>query len=284
MDYTSLGFSPLGIKTIVSPIKQSPQEIRNSLQYGDILARSIYIGLGDAVFRATEDGMWLGNEVMASAPFRVDMSGNANLTSATLTSATITGTIAPTADVNMGTYSITNATGVAATTFTGALTGNASTATTATNVSGGSVSATTGIFSGNVSGAKGSFSNTITEYWLAPLQHGHIWSLSATYIDVSNSINYINFDDIANWTVYFEVVGFTDAGTSYFRLYNQTDGAEITGSEVSTTSTSGVRLRSGAITKPSGSKDIRVQYKIVGGNGTTQYVNAVMSKLIVRYI
>lgn len=285
ISYLDLGFSPLGIKTIVSPVKQSPQEIRNSLQYGDILARSIYIGLGDAVFRATEDGMWLGNEVMTSAPFRVDMSGNATLTSATLTSATITGTIAPTADVNMGTHSITNATGVTATTFTGNLSGGSASMGGNIDMNSNDITEADAITCTTLNATTITGLYTATEMWLAPIipQWTDSWTLNNTYTDVTGSIFDVNFDDLATgWNVYFDIVGKTDAGTGYWQLYNIDDAGTVVGSEISTASTSAVNIRSGAITLPAGTKTLKVQHKIVGGNGTTNYVNSIMAKLVIR--
>jgi len=45
------------------------------------------IGSGNAVFKADSNGIYLGNSVYGSAPFRVDMSGNAYLESANITGA-----------------------------------------------------------------------------------------------------------------------------------------------------------------------------------------------------
>lgn len=51
---------------------------------------SITIGTGNSVFKVFPGtGMWLGNTVFASAPFRVDMSGNVTASSLSLTNASI---------------------------------------------------------------------------------------------------------------------------------------------------------------------------------------------------
>jgi hypothetical protein len=65
--------------------KQSAQEIRSSMQFGAMSASSVYIGSGDDVFKADKDGISLGNAVFSDAPFRVDMKGNATMTSANIT-------------------------------------------------------------------------------------------------------------------------------------------------------------------------------------------------------
>ena len=123
-----------------------------------------------------------------------------------------------------------------------------------------------------------------TEIWLGPIipQWTDSWTLNNTYTDVGGSIFDINFDDLDGWYVYFSMVGKTDAGTGYWRLYNDDDSAEITDSEISTTSTTPVDLRSGALTLPSGTKTVKVQHKIVDGDGATEYVNSVMAKIVVR--
>lgn len=54
----------------------------------------------------------------------------------------------------------------------------------------------------------------------------------------------------------------------------------VSGSEVSTTSTDPVRLRSSELTKPEGTNTVKIQHKITGGNGTTEYVNSIMSRAI----
>lgn len=126
---------------------------------------------------------------------------------------------------------------------------------------------------------------TATEIWLAPIipQWTDSWTTNNTYTDVTGSIFDVNFDDLTTgWNVYFDLIGKTDAGTGYWQLYNADDSAVITGSELSSASTSPVNLRSGALTIPSGTKTLKVQHKIVGGDGSTQYVNSIMAKLVVR--
>jgi hypothetical protein len=123
----------------------------------------------------------------------------------------------------------------------------------------------------------------VREVWLQMIpQWDNSWTTNNTYTDVTGSINAINFDDWPDHTWYFEMIGKTDAGTGYYQLYNTTDDAAVTGSEISTTSTSVTRIRSSAITKLSGTKVIKIQHKVVGGDGATQYVNSVMARCVFR--
>ena len=131
-----------------------------------------------------------------------------------------------------------------------------------------------------------SFGNSVREYWLGPLYPEYIgssnWTLLDTYQDVPQSLFSIDFDNFAGYNMYLETEGKTDAGTGYFQIYNVTDATALVGSECSTASTTTVLCTSGAITKPTGTKTLKVQYKIIGGNGINQYVNAILSKIIVR--
>ena len=65
---------------------------------------------------------------------------------------------------------------------------------------------------------------------------------------------------------YFEAIIKTQdpAHTAKARLYNITDGIVVSGSEITTTSTTTQRLRSGALTLPSGAKEYRTEF---GGDG-----------------
>jgi hypothetical protein len=126
---------------------------------------------------------------------------------------------------------------------------------------------------------------TASEMWMAPLmpQWDNSWTNLNSYADVTGSIFDVHWEDFATgWNVYFDMVGKTDAGTGYFQIYNTSDSAAITGSEVSTTSTNPVDLRSGALTIPTAVKTCKLQHKIVGGDGATEYVNSIMAKIVVR--
>jgi hypothetical protein len=96
VSYRDLGFNSFGIRTITENKKQTQQEIRNSMQFGAVAASSVYIGSNNDVFKADKDGISLGNKVFEDAPFRVDMNGNATMTSASIT--TRSATISPDED------------------------------------------------------------------------------------------------------------------------------------------------------------------------------------------
>lgn len=107
------------------------------------------------------------------------------------------------------------------------------------------------------------------------------WTAGSTYVDVEGSLAAINFDDWADHSWYFEMIGKVDGGTGYYRLYNITDGAEVDGSEITTTSTSFERIRSGSLTKPTGTKEFKIQHRQTGG-GAGDLVNSAMSRSIFR--
>ena len=121
------------------------------------------------------------------------------------------------------------------------------------------------------------------EVWL-PLhpQHTDRWTTNSTYTDVVGSINDINVDDFPDHDFHFEMVGFTDAGTGFWKLVNDTDSVDIGNSEITTTSTTSVRVRSVALPKPSGTKIIKIQHRIANGDGTSEFVNSVMSRGVFR--
>lgn len=112
-------------------------------------------------------------------------------------------------------------------------------------------------------------------------QHTDRWTSNSSYTDVEGSLVEINFNDWPNHTMYLEVVGFTDAGTGFWDLYNITDSGIVTSSEISTTSTSSVRVRSSALGKLTGTKTFKLRHKIVGGGGG-DLVNSVMSRVLFR--
>jgi len=103
-----------------------------------------------------------------------------------------------------------------------------------------------------------------------------------TYEDLIDCSCQIDFSDWPDSSVYLEITGKTGAGTAYFQLYNSTDAEAIAGSEASTTSTSTTVFRSGAMTKPSGSKLCFLQYKIVGGGAA--FCDIYTSRVVMRYV
>ena len=264
MDYRDLNFSKLGIRTLPLYQKESPGETRARTQPGTVKADRMFVGSGDSVFKADKQGIYLGNSEFDDAPFSVDKDGNAILTSATLT-----GTVSPTGNFNMEGYDIDDVGKITADSVVGPLTGNVT----------GNV---TGDLTGNADTAdsvNGLY--IVTEYWL-PIIPQWQFSLSTSYVTVDGSLVQVNFSDLDGWDVFLEVTGKTDAQTGYFQLYNVTDVAAFTGSELSTASTDPVILRTSALTKPSGTKSIALQYKIPDGDEATEYVNAITAKLVVR--
>jgi len=108
------------------------------------------------------------------------------------------------------------------------------------------------------------------------------WTVNSAYTDVEGSFIEVVFSDFPDHELYFEMVGKVDAGTGYWRLYSITDDAAVTGSEITGTNTDFDRLRSSVITKPSGTKEFKIQHKLVDGDGSTEYVNSGMSRIILR--
>lgn len=145
-------------KTVFTNIPSAPDpepQTAVASQFGSF--REIQIGFGAKCFHADSQGIWLGAEKYASAPFRVDMSGNVYASSITLTGYVAVGGAA--ADVNsyattisggkITTGSVT-ATQIAASTITGSniaastITGSniAATTITASNIQAGTITTT----------------------------------------------------------------------------------------------------------------------------------------------
>jgi hypothetical protein len=92
------------------------------IEASSFVGGNIAIGNGDNIFKADVTGIWLGNESYGSAPFRVNMAGQA-----TLTDATVTGTINATSGVFSGDIVVTGS--FIGGTITGALIRTAATGT-----------------------------------------------------------------------------------------------------------------------------------------------------------
>jgi hypothetical protein len=95
----------------------------------------------------------------------------------------------------------------------------------------------------------------------------------------------INFDDWEYHTWYWENVIFTDAGTGYVQLFNVTDNEVVPGTEYTTTTVGEENAeynRTGPLEKYKGTKVFKVQLRISGGNGTSEYVNCMMSRMVFR--
>lgn len=85
MSYRDLGYNSLGIKTITASPRRSPSETRNFSTPGSIKSTGMFIGEADKVVKADEQGLYIGNDVFADAPFSVDMDGNFVASSGTIT-------------------------------------------------------------------------------------------------------------------------------------------------------------------------------------------------------
>ncbi len=97
-----------------------------------------------------------------------------------------------------------------------------------------------------------------------------ISTTSATYVETTNpAYIYLDTSLYSGATYYFEAVIKTSAGTGYAQLYD-TAGNAISGTEVSTASTTRVRVRSAAFT-PSATGTYTVRIKNNGSNTTTYY-------------
>lgn len=107
-------------------------------------------------------------------------------------------------------------------------------------------------------------------------QHTDHWTQSNSYVDVEGSERPINFDKYKRFNWRLEMVGYVDGGTGFWKVVNVTDGVDIAGSEISTTSTSSTLITSSILPKPSGTKTIKIQHKQTGGAGS-DFVNSVMS-------
>lgn len=108
------------------------------------------------------------------------------------------------------------------------------------------------------------------------------WTSNTSYTSLVPSRGVIDFDTWMNYSMYFECLMFTDGGTGYLRLYNETDSTEFTGSELTTTTvgeSNAVLVRSSKLTKPTGAKTIKVQGKRVGGSGN---VNCMVARVVMK--
>lgn len=104
---------------------------------------------------------------------------------------------------------------------------------------------------------------------------GTISTTSAAYIETTNpTYIYLDTSLYSGATYYFEAVLKTSAGTAYAMLYD-TAGNPISGTEVSTGSTSRVRVRSAAFT-PSSTGTYTVRIKNNGSNTTTYYKSSIV--------
>ena len=102
---------------------------------------------------------------------------------------------------------------------------------------------------------------------------------SSSYVAYDDGRIQINFDDWVDHNMYFECIMKTGAGTGYMRLWNVDDSSQLV--EISTTSTTATQVRSGSITKPTGTKMFREEQKIVGGGGA--FTDVYIGRVIFRF-
>lgn len=118
----------------------------------------------------------------------------------------------------------------------------------------------------------GDIINTSGE-WFSHVSVEHFWTGSGSYIDRTGAFFELNGDNFNNQLVYFEgVMAVEQSGrTAYLRIYNVTNSNVLAGSEITSTRV-GVsnpeRVRSSALTIPTGSKNYKLQIKqSPAGNG-----------------
>jgi len=111
---------------------------------------------------------------------------------------------------------------------------------------------------------------------------GNTFTNVAPYVSIADFLRKIDFSDWEDMEWYFEASFKAGTGTAYVRLYNQTDGAAVSGSVLTTTSTSYTQVRSSAITKPSGTKTFVVQYGHDPSGGGGDFINLTIATHIFR--
>lgn len=124
------------------------------------------------------------------------------------------------------------------------------------------------------------------ETWLQLTpQYTNSWTNSTSYQYITGSFADINFEDWSNYNWYWEVIGFADGtANAVYRLYNDTDGTEVSSSEMTATAHSSTNpniLRSSMLTKLTGTKRFRVQVKRSGGSGS-DYANCIMARIVFK--
>lgn len=111
---------------------------------------------------------------------------------------------------------------------------------------------------------------------------GNTFANVAPYVDIADFLTKIDFDDWEDMEWFFEATFKAGTGTASVRLYNQTDGAAVSGSVVQTTSTSYVSVRSSSITKYTGTKTFVVQYGHTPSGGGSDFINLTIARHIFR--
>jgi len=111
---------------------------------------------------------------------------------------------------------------------------------------------------------------------------GNTFTNVAPYVSIDDFLRKIDFSDWDDMEWYFEASFKAGTGTASVRLYNLTDVAAVSGSAISTTSTSYTSIRSSALTKPTGEKTFVVQYGHNPSGGGGDYINLTIATHIFR--
>ena len=115
----------------------------------------------------------------------------------------------------------------------------------------------------------------------------HNWTASDSYEDMKGCLFALDGDDLTNQNVYFECVMVNEAAsrTAYAQIYNITDSGVVTGSEITSTANpvSAIeRVRSSALTIPSGVKEYKLQRKMSQAGGEGDNAHYYVARLVIE--
>jgi len=134
---------------------------------------------------------------------------------------------------------------------------------------------------------KGGYEISTTQETYLDLATEHFWTDSSTWTDDAEvqlaSVVSLTSTDFANCNIYFEFTGMVDTNgdESHMRIYNVTDGAEVSGSDINVTGvgTANIsRVRSSALTLATGTKIYRVEGRKI--NAGANNANFYMARLV----
>lgn len=114
----------------------------------------------------------------------------------------------------------------------------------------------------------------------------HFWTASSSYTDRTGCRFALNGDNFDNQNVYFECVMANEQAsrTAYTQIYNITDSAVLASSEITTTVnplSALTRVRSSALTIPSGLKEYKLQIKMNQAGGAGDNAHFYASRLVI---
>lgn len=111
---------------------------------------------------------------------------------------------------------------------------------------------------------------------------GNTFTNEAPHVAIDDWVRKIDFSDWEDMEWYFEASFKAGTGTASVQLYSLTDSAVVTGSTITTTSTSYVGVRSSSLTKPSGIKSFVVRYGHTPSGGGGDFINLTIATHIFR--